>query len=143
MQAQILAPAAVLITWSMLMMLWMGFTRMPALVKAGIDARAAPPGRRGSDLDGVLPDKTQWKAHNYNHLMEQPTLFYALSAIFAIVGATSTDLVLLWTYVALRILHSIWQATVNTIPVRLSLFTISSFVLIALAIHALLLTVPA
>lgn len=137
MQTQMLAPAAVLVAWTLIMLLWMGFTRMPALKKAGIDARNAEPGRRGNDLEGIIPAQIQWKAHNYNHLMEQPTIFYALVAILAIAGAGALDVTLAWTYVALRIAHSIWQATVNRIPVRLTLFTLSSLCLIPLTIRAL------
>jgi uncharacterized MAPEG superfamily protein len=134
----ILAPAAVLVLWSIIMMLWMVFTRIPALSKAGIDLTTAPPGGRGVGLEGVIPDKVNWKAHNYAHLMEQPTLFYAVVAILAIAGAgTGLNVMLAWGYAGLRILHSIWQATVNTIPVRFTLFLLSSLCLIGLAINAL------
>ena len=74
MLAQMLAPAAVLIAWSLLILFWMAFTRLPALSKAG-GLGAAKPGGRGQDLEGVIPDKINWKSHNYAHLMEQPTLF--------------------------------------------------------------------
>ena len=37
MQAQILAPAAVLVVWSLIMLFWMAGVRLPALKKAGID----------------------------------------------------------------------------------------------------------
>jgi len=135
----ILAPAAVLVAWTLVMLLWMGVVRFPALAKlklGGQDTRGA----RGSDLDGVLPSIVQWKSHNYNHLMEQPTIFYALVAILALGGWNETDVWLAWAYVILRVLHSLWQAMVNTIPVRLTLFTISSFVLLVLAIRALIVT---
>ena len=138
MSTQILAPAAVLILWSLLILIWTVAVRIGALKKAGIDLSKAAPGRRGINLDGVLPDKAQWKSHNYNHLMEQPTLFYAVIAILAIAGAgTGLNLQLAWAYVVLRITHSLWQALVNRIPVRLSLFALSTFCLIALAINAL------
>ncbi len=140
MQNEMLAPAAVLVAWTVVMLFWMGFTRLPALKRAGIDARNAEPGRRGSDLEGIIPAKTQWKAHNYNHLMEQPTIFYALVVILALAGAAQLDIWLAWAYVVLRVVHSIWQATVNTIPVRLSLFTLSSIVLLVLAARSLMVT---
>lgn len=139
MQMEMLAPAAVLVAWSLVMMLWMAATRLPALAKSNLDLKANR-GGRGIDLDGVLADEIQWKSHNYNHLMEQPTVFYALVAIFAIGGATQTDIWLAWTYVGLRVVHSLWQAVVNTIPVRLTLFVISSSVLIVMAARAVMLT---
>jgi hypothetical protein len=140
MQAQVLAPAAALICWSLMVLLWMVATRMTAFGKAGIDLKKAPAGGRGLNLEGVLPDKTNWKAHNYSHLMEQPTIFYPAVIVLAIMGATSLDVGLAWAYVAIRIVHSLWQATINRIPVRATLFFISSFVLIALAVRALLAT---
>ena len=141
MQTQILAPAAVLVAWSLIMLLWMAATRMPALKKYGVDT-GNNRGGRGVDLDGVLPDEIQWKAHNYNHLMEQPTIFYALAAILAITGsATQLDIWLAWAYVALRVIHSLWQALINSIPVRITIFTISSLVLMVLAVRAVMETV--
>ena len=140
MQNQMLAPAAVLVLWSLVMTLWMVATRFRAFGKLGIDLAAAAPGGRGESLNGVLPDHVMWKAHNYTHLMEQPTLFYAAVIILALSGAGAGAVLFAWAYVALRIAHSLWQATVNTIPVRFSLFFASSVCLIALAIDAVRLT---
>jgi hypothetical protein len=139
MQAQILAPAAVLVAWSLVMLVWMAATRLPALSAIGGIGKAKP-GGRGQDLEGVLPDAINWKAHNYAHLMEQPTLFYATVVIIAMLGATATDVALAWGYVAVRVVHSLWQATVNRVPVRFALFAVSTGCLIALAVRALALT---
>lgn len=140
MKADILAPAAVLVVWTLVMLLWLMATRLPALKKAGIDLSKAV-GGRGQDLEGVLPANTNWKAHNYAHLVEQPTLFYATVAILAIMGQVSrTAVMLAWAYVALRIAHSLVQATVNKINWRFPLFALSSLALLALAIMALMRT---
>lgn len=139
MQAQILTPAAVLVLWSLVMLFWMAGTRLPAIKQMGGLGKAKP-GGRGQDLEGVLPDVVNWKAHNYSHLMEQPTLFYATVAILAIMGAGTVDVALAWGYVAIRIVHSVWQATVNRISMRFMLFLFSSLCLIGLAIRALLAT---
>ena len=142
MQAQLLAPAAVLIAWSLVMMLWMAGTRLPALRKANI-TMASRTGGRGQDLQGVIPDEVNWKAHNYAHLMEQPTIFYAAVVVIALMGGTETDILFAWIYVVLRILHSLWQATVNRVRVRFSLFLLSSLALIYLAWRALAVTLLA
>jgi hypothetical protein len=136
MQAQILAPAAVLVLWSLVMLVWTATTRLPAMSRSGIDFKSAPPGGRGQDLEGVLDPKVNWKSHNYAHLMEQPTIFYATVVILAIMGAGALDVLLAWTYVVLRIIHSIWQATVNRVPVRFALFALSTACLLLLAVHA-------
>jgi hypothetical protein len=137
---QLFVPAMVLVLWSLIMLVWTGATRLPAIAKSGLDLKNVPPGGRGQNLDGVLPDQVQWKSHNYAHLMEQPTIFYPTVIVLALLGQGSDlNLALAWGYVGLRILHSIWQATVNTIvPVRFGLFVLSTLCLLALAIHALM-----
>lgn len=139
MNTQILAPAAALIVWSLVMLVWMARARFPAMAKAKIDIGSRA-GGRGQDLEGVLPDEVNWKAHNYTHLMEQPTLFYAVVLILALTGPTLDMIVAAWAYTAIRIVHSIWQATKNTIPVRLRLFQLSTLALAYLAVRALIAT---
>ena len=140
MQAQMLAPAAVLVLWSLIMLGWMAFTRFPGMAKNGMDLKAAPPGGRGQDLEAVLPPIINWKSHNYTHLMEQPTIFYPTVLILAVMGAGAIDVALAWAYVAIRIVHSLWQALVNRLPVRFTLFTLSTLCLLVLAIRAVMAT---
>ena len=138
MNSAILAPAAALVLWSLLMLLWMAVTRFAGMAKLGVDIRTAPPGGRGKDLETMLPPDVNWKSHNYTHLMEQPTIFYATVMILALAGqGTGLNLTLAWAYVGLRIVHSLWQSTVNTIPVRFSLFVVSTVCLLVLAVNAL------
>ncbi|MEP3224643.1 MAG: MAPEG family protein [Parasphingorhabdus sp.] len=140
MSTAILAPAALLVIWSLIMLFWMASTRLPAAKKLGIDITEKP-GGRGPDIDPSMPDKVAWKSHNYTHLMEQPTLFYATVVILAISGAgTGLNLWLAWTYVVLRIVHSIWQVTVNLVNVRFMLFLASTICLIIMAVNAFLTT---
>jgi hypothetical protein len=141
MGSQILAPAAVLVLWSVIMVFWMAGTRLPAMAKSGADLKSAPPGGRGVDLEGVLPPSVNWKAHNFTHLVEQPTLFYAVVAILALANAgEGLNVQLAWGYTGLRILHSLWQSLVNTIPVRFTLFLLSTLCLTVLAINAVRVT---
>ena len=143
MQAQILAPAAVLVVWSIVMLFWVAFVRFPAMKKlAGSGEMKGGPraGGRGQDLEGRIPDRAVWPAHNFTHLMEQPTIFYPAVIILAIMGAGAGDVLAAWIYVALRILHSLWQSLVNTIPVRMLLFFSSTFALLWLAIRAVMAT---
>ena len=135
----ILIPVVALVAWSLIMMLWMVATRLPAMKKAGISLTSAPPGARGSQLDGVVDDSAQWKSHNYNHLMEQPTLFYAIAITLALMDmGDGLNYWLAWGYVGLRVLHSLVQATVNRLVYRTPLFFLASLCLIALTTHAAL-----
>jgi hypothetical protein len=131
----ILQPVVALVLWSLVMMLWMVATRLPALRKARIDL-ATVVGGRGQNLEGVVPDAVQWKSHNYNHLMEQPTLFYAVAIVLALVApADAWGVGLAWVYVALRIVHSVYQATVNVVLIRSMIFTAYSIVLIGMTLR--------
>jgi hypothetical protein len=139
-QSPIFAPAIALVLWSLVMLAWLALARLPAMARAGVDLGSVV-GARGVNLEGVVPDKVNWKSHNYTHLMEQPTLFYAVVAVLALAGEGSgINATLAWAYVGIRVVHSIWQSTVNIIPVRVALFTVSTLVLWALTINAIRVT---
>lgn len=133
----ILIPVVALVAWSLVIMLWMVATRLPAMRKAGMSLSSAPPGSRGSQLDGVIDDSVQWKSHNYNHLMEQPTLFYAIAITLALMDmGGGLNYWLAWGYVGFRVIHSLVQVTVNRLIYRTPLWVLASLCLIALTVHA-------
>ncbi len=135
---EILKPVAVLVGWTMVMWLWMYATRIPAMGKAKIDTKNLT-GGTGKNLDDVLPANVQWIAHNYNHLHEAPTVFYAVALALALIGqGDGLNAQLAWAYAGLRIVHSIVQATWNRVMVRFLLFALSSFALMALTVHLIL-----
>jgi hypothetical protein len=130
----IVAPVIALVVWTHVIWAWMYATRIPAIRKARLVLDPTLP--RGEQM-ATLPAKVRWKADNYNHLMEQPTLFYAVALSLAVLGhGSGTNLTLAWVYVALRVVHSFVQTTVNKIEVRFGVFVLSSLVLIALTINA-------
>jgi hypothetical protein len=142
MEMSILAPAAVLVLWSLVMLFWMAFTRFPAASKLSAPGTPTPPGLRGQDLDPRLPANVAWKSHNYTHLMEQPTIFYPTVVILFLTGAATPLLVwVAWGYVILRIVHSVYQATINQVMVRFTIFLIATLCLLFLAVHAVLATI--
>lgn len=135
---EILKPVIALAGWTMLMWIWMYATRIPAMGAAKIDSKNLV-GGTGKDLDGKLPEKVQWIAHNYNHLHEAPTVFYAVAIVLAVIGqGGGMNAMIAWVYVALRVLHSLVQATVNRVMVRFLLFALSTLALMALTLHAAL-----
>lgn len=134
--SQILAPVIALVAWTLAMQAWMYATRLPAMQAAGIDLGKLV-GARGVDAEKVLPPGVQWIAHNYNHLHEQPTLFYAVTLTLALLGhGDATSAGIAWSYVALRIVHSLVQATHNRVAVRFALFTLASLALLVLTLRA-------
>jgi hypothetical protein len=136
--AEIMQPIAVLAAWTMVMWVWMYVTRIPAMTAAKVDADALVR-QGGQSLDQLLPAKTQWKAHNYNHLHEAPTVFYAVALALALIGqGDGLNAMLAWSYVGLRIAHSLVQSTINKVMVRFLIFALSSLVLMALTLHLVL-----
>jgi len=136
MTQPILQPVMALVLWSMVMWAWLYATRLPAMSRAR--TRLDPTLPRDVMLGG-LPPRVRWKADNYNHLMEQPTLFYAAALVLALVEqGAGLNLWLAWAYVALRMAHSLIQSLVNTIPLRFAVFMIASAVLVVLAMRAAL-----
>ena len=133
----ILAPVVALVAWSLVMQVWMYVSRFTAMKRAGISLQGRV-GTRGNALEGAIPDQANWKAHNYAHLMEQPTLFYAIAISLALLGggAYQLNVILAWTYVGLRVLHSLIQATTNVVRWRFLVFSLASVVLLALTLHA-------
>lgn len=130
----ILAPVVALVAWTLVMWLWMYATRIPAIIKSRM--RLDPNAPRGEQM-AQLPPHVRWKADNYNHLMEIPTVFYAVALVLAVLGDTSTVSVgLAWAFVGLRVVHSLWQSLSNVIQVRFALFVLSTLPLIALTIRA-------
>lgn len=133
----ILGPVVALVAWTLIVMLWMFVTRFGAMRRAGISLKGRI-GARGNALDGVVDDRAQWKSHNYNHLMEQPTLFYAVAISLALLGGGDAwiNVLLAWLYVGLRVLHSLVQAMVNVVRWRFLVFALASLCLIGLTVHA-------
>jgi hypothetical protein len=107
----------------------------------GVDpALLAKPGLRAVDIEAHVPNSAKWPGHNYTHLMEQPTVFYAVALVLALAGGgAGIDLYLAWAYVILRVIHSLVQATFNNVSVRGSLWMISSIVLIVMTVRAAIL----
>jgi hypothetical protein len=130
----ILQPVVALVLWSFVMWAWLYATRIPAIRAAGL---AMPPEMTAADLNAALPAQVRWKADNYNHLMEQPTLFYATALVLALAGAGGgLNAAIAWAYVALRVAHSLVQALANIIMLRFAIFMVASLVLLALAVRA-------
>ena len=118
-----LVPIVALIAWTHVMWVWMYVTRIPAIRRAGM--RLDPMVPRGKQM-ATLPPEVRWKADNYNHLMEQPTVFYAIALVLAMTDPDATNRALAWAYVGLRVVHSLVQVLINKIEVRFSVFAVSS-----------------
>jgi hypothetical protein len=134
MSSPILQPVIVLVLWTFVMWAWLYATRIPAMRAAN-----APldPNATAAEFNARIPASVRWKADNYNHLHEQPTLFYAVALTLAFAGhGDGLNAWLAWAYVAIRVVHSLIQSLGNVILARFSVFMVGSVVLLALAVRA-------
>ena len=130
-----LEPMLALITWTLLVWVWMYALRIPAIQAANINPDDA---RHPGSLDG-LPSNVRAVADNYNHLHEQPTIFYALIIYTQLAGnVDSYTVILAWSYVALRMVHSLIQNTINKVIFRFTVFSLSTTMLVGLTVINLL-----
>jgi hypothetical protein len=130
----ILAPVIALVLWTFVMEVWLYATRIPAVIKHNV---VFDPQRPPGEFHAQLPAEVRWKADNYNHLLEQPTLFYAVALTLAFLGAGSgLNAGLAWAYMVVRIAHSLVQALINKVMIRFGLFMVASLVLLVMALRA-------
>ncbi|MBL8551914.1 MAG: MAPEG family protein [Hyphomonadaceae bacterium] len=128
-----IGPVLALVFWTFVLWLWMYATRIPAMRKAKIN----PDKATKADLD-LLPPGVNRIAANYNHLHEQPTVFYAVALATQIVGAPDTlSIQLAWAYVAIRVLHSLVQAS-GRVTIRFFVFSLGTVALIWLTVRTAL-----
>jgi hypothetical protein len=126
----LLAPVVVLVAWTLVMLGWLAVKRAPFMKNRG----GLPPGVRGEDMP---KGPHNWPAHNYTHLLEQPTIFYAIVLVLALMRFDSDiNVFLAWAYVILRIVHSFIQSTINVVKWRFLVFLLSTLCLGALTVHA-------
>ena len=133
-QIDMVYPILTLITWTFVMWFWMYATRIPAIQRANVDMEELS--NTGKPLE--LPAKVARVADNYNHLHEQPTIFYALALSASLIGAVDgLQVGLAWAYVGIRVLHSLIQSINNPIPIRFMVFVLGSLVLLVLLLRTL------
>ncbi len=131
-----IAPVVALVLWTLIMLIWLYATRIPAMARAKVDPEKVKDGAAPFDLLPVGPRRV---AANYNHLHEQPVLFYAICfALQFLDQANDINIGLAWLYVVIRVVHSLVHATVNVIMIRFLIFIAGSIVLAALTFHAAL-----
>ena len=134
MPSPILSPLILLVLWTLFMCVWLYATRIPALRERNI---VYDPYRPSEEFHAQLPAEVRWKADNYNNLLEQPTIFYAVALTLALLNAGSgINAGLAWVYVALRIAHSLVHAMVNKVLIRFALYAAASVVLLIMTIRA-------
>jgi hypothetical protein len=140
MRSAILAPVLALVLWTFVMWVWLYATRIPALWRYRI---VYDPAKPNEAFDAQLPPHVRWKADNYNNLMQQPPIFYAVAVVLALSGAgDGVNVWLAWAYVGARVAHSLVHAFANVVLARFALFALASAILLALTVRAAFVVFP-
>ena len=134
--APIILPVLVLVLWTLVMLAWMAAVRLPYMAEQKMGPEQ---GERALELGAKLPRHIQSKADNYNHLLEQPTAFYATALASAMIGlGDGLNLYLAWAYVFIRVVHSLVQATINNVKTRFALFLLGTICLFVMTGNAIM-----
>lgn len=133
----LIAPVIALVCWTLAVMIWLGYERVRNINRLKLSPDA---GKFARDLNALMPDRAKQVSDNYMHLMEQPTLFYAVcfSLQFLGQGEHPVNIGFAWGYVTIRVLHTLVHSTFNDVRIRFFLFLLSSVFLVGLVIHAVL-----
>ncbi|KAL4983211.1 membrane-associated, eicosanoid/glutathione metabolism protein [Aspergillus falconensis] len=132
----LLQPVIALNGWTFLVEIWMFAVRIPAV---GHLKESSDPTITKAELNEKTPPSVRWKGDNYNHLLEQPTQFYAVALALAIAHHgedNSVDQGLAWAYFGTRVVHSLIQCTSSIVPLRFCVFAVSSGILAAMTVRA-------
>jgi hypothetical protein len=133
----LIAPVIALVCWTLAVMIWLGYERVRNINRLKLSPDA---GKFARDLNALMPDRAKQVSDNYMHLMEQPTLFYAVcfSLQFLGQGEHPVNIGFAWGYVSVRVLHTLVHSTFNDVRIRFFLFLLSSVFLVGLVTHAVL-----
>lgn len=95
--------------------------------------------RYSDEFRSQLPVSLKNITANYNHIFEQPTLYYAVIIyIYLMQHVDITNIILAWSYVALRLMHTIIQFTINNVSLRVIPFILSGLCLIIIIMREFL-----
>lgn len=131
----LLGPALTLMGLTFIAQILLYLRRIPAMRAA----RMHPEKAKDMRILAELPNPARWAQGAYNHLFEQPVLFYGLIVFSVMVPIQDqTQIALAWTYVGLRVLHFLVYVSINRILVRFSIFTLSSLMLLALWVRLIM-----
>ena len=126
----ILNPMLAMMAWSGLIVAILLMTRIPVVIKQWGNLQFA---KHSDELRPKMSEKFRYVTDNYNHIFEQPTLFYAVLIYIQLAGtANQTNISLAWAYVFLRVIHSSIQLTSNNVSWRAASFATASLILMAI-----------
>ena len=131
---EILYPMFGMIFVTAMVMMLLYISRIQALSNRSKNPNRLPNevARHSDEIRKYMSPRNRVITENYNHLFEQPTLFYAVVVYIFLMGNTdTTHIILAWGYVIFRAIHSVYQLTLNQVPMRATIFGIAgAFLLI-------------
>jgi hypothetical protein len=128
----ILCPVFALAAWTFLVLLLIPFVRVRSVRRREIGPNDFKYGE-----SQAVPPNVSIPNRNYMNLLELPMLFYVVCVVlYVTAGASRLALVVAWSFVALRVVHSLIHLTYNRVLHRLSAFALSNAALVSLWVIA-------
>ncbi len=109
-------------------------SRLPSIIRHFGHLQGA---MHSDELRPRLSPRMRFITDNYNHLFEQPVLFYAL-VVYLHLSELADDLQvqMAWLYVLARVVHSLIHLTSNNVSARALTFVTATIILIAMILRA-------
>ena len=127
MNLNIIQPIVLLMLHTIAVWAYMYILRIHYIVATRIPAQNLITPEQAANL---LPERINLPSYNLKNLFEVPVIFYVLCISLALLQLTDVLFVnLAWTYVALRVIHSLIHCTVNHVASRFVVYVLSSLVL--------------
>jgi hypothetical protein len=134
-QAVIFQPFVATMLLTLVVWLYMYGRRLPFIFSSGLDPKQMTP----LELARRSPPRVSNPSDNLKNLFELPIIFYALSLyLYATHQVDGTYVAAAWLFFGFRVLHSAVHCTFNFIPLRFSLYVISSAALWFMVVRAAL-----
>lgn len=129
----ILLPVLTLVGWTFVVLLNVPYRRF----RAAFQRKVTEKDFRFGESERVPPE-VSIPNRNFMNLLEVPVLFYVVCLVYYVSGTAITAFApLAWTYVALRVIHSLIHLTYNKVRHRMLAFAASTVLVIALWIMLL------
>lgn len=123
-QVSILYPVVALVGWTLLVLPLIGIRRVTSRLH---------PKEFALGESAAVPARVSLPNRNFMNLLEVPVLFYMVCIVYFLTATASQAVVVLaWSFVALRMAHTLVHILYNNVIHRLAAFALANFVLAAM-----------
>lgn len=129
-----LQPAAALMCWTFVIWFRLYFVRLRTMRQKRIHPQKMATRQARNAL--VISDRELQTSDNFQNLFELPVIFYAACLMaYLLQDVSDLSLMLAWSFVGMRIVHSVIHVTYNRVTHRSFAYLIGGLLLLALVLR--------